>query len=305
MTELLWRDAFAPPVLSQHAVLASALSDVRTRSGSVGVLLEECPPGPVEGLSVGLRRRWLSAIHPGLVVHASGGGFASSARSAARPVSGGSDSALVARDPVGGWSLLHPIVQGALTVRVCVVGAESTGKSTLVRALSSRHSTGGVEEYGRDYTIAKKDAGTNDHWTTEDFVVIAREQQRLEDARAVGAGPLFFCDTDAMTTGLWHERYQGGPSEEVDAIGRMRTYDLFVLCNTDIPWERDEIRLGADTRTAMHERFVDVLTHDRREPWVLVSGSVEERMDAVAAEIARLGLLTATSIYNPTRQHLR
>jgi HTH-type transcriptional regulator, transcriptional repressor of NAD biosynthesis genes len=221
------------------------------------------------------------------------------------PLPGHEVARRVALDPVSNWSALHPVVQGDLTVRVCVVGAESTGKSTLVRALAKANRTNEVGEYGRNYTLAKKQDGTNDRWATEDFVRIAEEQQRLEDLAARGSGPLFFCDTDAMTTALWHERYQGEPSARVDAIGRARTYDLFVLCDTDIPWERDEIRLGADTRTAMHARFVDVLTRERSEPWVLVSGSVDDRMATVDQTIEDLHLLRAQSIFDPKRHHLQ
>ena len=246
------------------------------------------------------RVRWIKEIHRDAdvltAVHPDG--------ASCRPLPGIRDAEAVRADPLRSWGVLHPIVQGALTTRVCVIGAESTGKSTLVKALSERHRTKGVEEYGRDYTIAKKDAGTNDHWTTDDFIRIAKEQQRLEDELAIGAGPLFFCDTDAMTTGLWHERYQGSPSATVDRLGRMRTYDLFVLCGTDIPWEHDEIRLGADTRSVMHERFLAVL-ETRSEPWILVAGSVEARMAAVDDAIHRLGLLTAEKIFRATRQHLR
>lgn len=286
----------APPVLFQHAVLDAALAD-----GLVSLQLLPVGTGDAP-LSASVRRRWLERIHPGLVV-LEPGGTSSAARGQTLFADG--DGRIAALDPVAGWGSLHSIVQGALTIRVCVVGAESTGKTTLVRALSVRHNTFGVAEYGREYTIAKKDAGTNDNWSTADFVTIALGQQRLEDEQAIGAGPLFFCDTDAMTTGLWHERYQGTASPEVDAVGRMRTYDLFVLCDTDIPWEADDIRLGSETRAAMHERFLEVLTNERTEPWVLVSGTVEERMATVNTEIKRLGLLTAKAMYAPTRQHLR
>lgn len=290
-----WNDAFVPPVLAQHEFLRRHAGD-----GPTTIVVDRRrstdPP-----LSIDVRIRWLRSVHPTFTV-------VSAARFDARgcqPVPGGDEAAAARRDPVSAWSVLHPVVQGALTTRVCVVGAESTGKTTLVRAMSERHATKGVGEYGRDYTTAKKDAGTNDHWTTEDFVRIAEEQQRLEDEAAVGAGPLFFCDTDAMTTGLWHERYQGSSSKAVDRLGRMRTYDLFVLCDIDIPWERDAIRLGADTRSVMHRRFLDVLSTERREPWILVAGSVEQRMEAVDDEIRRLRLLTAAAIYAPTRHHLR
>ena len=289
--------ACAPPVLAQHRVLDEAVA-----TAPVSLLLFPCGTGDAP-IASSVRRRWLQTIHPSITILEPGGSFKDAV--IGRPLFGNGLGRIAALDPVAAWFELHPIVQGALTVRVCVVGAESTGKSTLVRALSNRHDTRGVGEYGREYTVAKKDAGTNEHWTTADFVTIAREQQRLEDELAIGAGPLFFCDTDAMTTGLWHERYQGQADPEVDAIGRSRIYDLFVLCDIDIPWERDEIRLGADTRTAMHRRFVDVLMNDRSEPWLVVSGSVEDRMRAVDTEIARLGLLTGSSMYAPSRQHLR
>lgn len=290
-----WRDAFDPPVLAQHELLRQHSGGGPT-SLVVGRRRRADPP-----LSVEVRVRWLRSIHPMFTVVSAAGVDAHQSR----PIPGGDQAEAARRDPASAWSVLHPVVQGALTTRVCVVGAESTGKTTLVGAMSEHHRTKGVGEYGRDYTIAKKDAGTNDYWTTEDFVRIAEEQKRLEDEAAIGAGPLFFCDTDAMTTALWHERYQGSSSKVVDRLGRMRTYDLFVLCDTDIPWENDEIRLGADTRSAMHRRFLDVLSTQRREPWIVVSGSVEQRMAAVDAEIARLRLLSAGAIYAPTRQHLR
>lgn len=207
----------------------------------------------------------------------------------------------VQRDPAGQWSLLHGLTKAELTIRVCFVGAESTGKSTLVRALAAKHNTHQIHEFGRDYTLMKQDEGTNDHWTTDDFIVIAKRQQELEDEAAIDSGPLLFCDTDAMTTALWHERYLKARSREVEQIGRQRTYDLFVLCDIDIEWERDEIRLGADTRSGMHKRLLEELTSVRNEPWILVSGSVEQRVARVEAAIDELGLLTAASMYAPAR----
>jgi nicotinamide riboside kinase len=195
------------------------------------------------------------------------------------------------------WEFFSPEERARLTVRVCCVGAESTGKSTLVQALAERHHTTSMHEYGRDYTVAKKDAGTNDSWDLGDFIRIAEVQQQMEDAAAREAGPLLFCDTDAMSTDLWCERYLGARNEAVNRLARSRRYDLFVLCDIDIPWEADGIRLGAESRAAMHQRFVEVLSTERPEPWMLVSGEVLDRMDQVDAEIARLDLLS------PTRMH--
>jgi HTH-type transcriptional regulator, transcriptional repressor of NAD biosynthesis genes len=202
---------------------------------------------------------------------------------------------------LGYWAKLGPAQRAALTVRVCCVGAESTGKSTLVQALAKRHGTASMHEYGRDYTLAKKDAGTNDSWDLQDFIRIAQMQQQMEDAAALDAGPLLFCDTDAMSTDLWCERYLGSRNAIIDLLARSRRYDLFVLCDIDIPWEADEIRLGTESRAAMHHRFVDVLSTERPEPWIVVSGEVINRMDRVDAEIERLGLLQPTRLFAAER----
>jgi nicotinamide riboside kinase len=195
------------------------------------------------------------------------------------------------------WAHYSPEERARLTVRVCCVGAESTGKSTLVQALAKRHHTTSMHEYGRDYTVAKKNAGTNDSWDLADFIRIAEVQQHMEDAAAGEAGPLLFCDTDATSTDLWCERYLGARNETVNRLARSRRYDLFVLCDIDIPWEADGIRLGAESRVAMHQRFVEVLSTERPEPWILVSGEVIDRMDQVDAEIARLDLLSPTHMH--------
>ena len=275
-------DVFAPPTLAQHGVLAGQASVLVDDRGMVNF-----------GVPLGLRIAWLRRVHPYADIRIGEG--------RALPEEVRAESLAIRADPVGRWSSLHQVVQGGLAIRVCVVGAESTGKTTLVDEMARRHDTHRIGEYGREYTVMKKAAGTDDHWDTADFVRIALEQQRLEDKAAIGAGPLLFCDTDAMTTALWHERYLGSHSYEVERIGRMRTYDLFVLCDIDIAWKADDIRLGAETRSAMHERFLEMLTVERTEPWVLVSGSVSDRCVAVETEIARLGLLTPAAMYAASR----
>ncbi len=193
----------------------------------------------------------------------------------------------IREDVTSHFSEFPSIVRKALTLRVCCVVAESTGKTTLVSALAKRYRSVGVGEFGRDYTVMKKNAGTNDSWTTEDFINIAKEQQRLEDDVAQQADAVMFCDTDAMSTDLWHERYLGTRNPEVGRIAAARRYDLFVLCDIDIPWQADEIRLGANTRTAMHQRFLDVLAM-RPEAMIVVSGSIEQRMGQVDESLQRL-----------------
>lgn len=207
---------------------------------------------------------------------------------------------MVREDPIANWDALMPSAKAGLCRRVCFVGAESTGKTTLSRALADRWRTEWVPEYGRDYTLSKKAAGTNDEWTTDDFIVIADRQQHLEDERARRSGPVLLCDTDALATAIWHERYQGEPSQAVVDIARRRRYDLYILAGTDVPWEADDIRLDGSEREAMQSRFREVLDQEGVD-WIEVRGSVEERIDAIEAEIQQRGWLTPDGVFDPTR----
>jgi HTH-type transcriptional regulator, transcriptional repressor of NAD biosynthesis genes len=207
---------------------------------------------------------------------------------------------MVRDDPIGSWSMLMPSARAGLCRRVCFVGAESTGKTTLSRALADRWNTEWVPEYGRDHTIEKQELGTNDTWTTDDFIVIADRQQHLEDERARRSGPVLLCDTDALATGIWHERYQGERSAAVDAIARRRTYGLYVLAGTDVPWEPDDIRLGTEQREWMQQRFRDELTHTGAT-WIEVRGSVDERIALIEADVDTRGWLTPDGVFAPSR----
>jgi HTH-type transcriptional regulator, transcriptional repressor of NAD biosynthesis genes len=203
-------------------------------------------------------------------------------------------------DPVGMWRYLLPEAKAGLCRRVCLTGAGSTGKTTLARRLADQYDTDWVREYGRDYTFEKVAAGTAGTWDTADLVHIAHMQQVTEDEAARHAGPLLFCDTDALATQLWHERYLGQQDPEIAALVDGRSYDLNVLCGDEIELEDDGVRDVDGRRGWMQQRFREELAQ-RPEPWIEVRGTVDERMAAVNAEIDRRGLLEPASIFDRQR----
>lgn len=187
----------------------------------------------------------------------------------------------VRADPAAFWRYIDAPVRAHYVHRVCIVGAESTGSTTLTRQLASAYETIWVPEYGREYTIEKFTIGTGDQWLPSDFLRIALEQNALEDrmAREAPTG-IVFCDTDSLATGLWEEVYLGSTSDAtrraVEAHGA--PYSLYVLTDhVGIPWEHDDIRLGDETRARMTARFEEVL-HERGLPWIKVTGSRSARL---------------------------
>lgn len=205
------------------------------------------------------------------------------ARSAV-PVSG----TAVRADPWDNWRYLSPGVRAYYVRRVCLVGAESTGTTTMAMALAERFVTAWVPEYGREFSIPKDRRG--EPWSTADFVHIARTQQALEDAAAREADRVLFCDTDALATAIWHEQYLGSRAPEVEAIAWSRRYDLTFLTAADIPWVQDGDRNSDEVRQRMQRRFEAELAR-RPEPVVELRGSPDQRMTTALAAIDRhLGL---------------
>jgi len=182
----------------------------------------------------------------------------------------------IREDPFAHWNYLEPIVRSWFVKRVCVLGAESTGTTTLSIALADALQTCWVPEYGREYSKLKQQRGEN-VWTTGEFVEIAKEQCRREEHAARDANKILICDTNAFATCLWHRRYIGTDSPFLAALAAKQRYDLYLLTGDEIPFFQDGLRDGQHIRHQMHRWFVKALTA-QTTPWLLVSGTLKQRV---------------------------
>lgn len=177
--------------------------------------------------------------------------------------------------------------------RVRLLGGESTGKSTLADLLARRFTTAWVLEWGRPYSDPKDHSG--EPWTTADFIEIARRQNELEDITAFRAERVLFCDTDALTTGIWHVEYLGRRDPGVEALGAARHYDLSLLLEPDIPWRQDGMRDSDQARrrqqAALQERLAEL-----GQTATAIGGGVDERLASAERTVTEtLGLRPAPS----------
>lgn len=194
----------------------------------------------------------------------------------------------VRADPLACWDFLESPVRGYYARRVCLVGAESTGKTTLAQALAEHYQTSWVAEYGREYTEIKLTAGMGDCWTSEEFTHIAQIQCAREDAAARRANRVLICDTDAFATAIWHRRYLRERSPAVEAIAaRHRRPDLYLLTDVDTLFVQDGTRDGEAIRDWMHAAFIAELTTGGR-PYRLLRGSCAERLAQAVGAIDAL-----------------
>ncbi len=194
------------------------------------------------------------------------------------PISG----SLLRQDPYAHWDYLAPAIRAFLAKRVVLVGAESTGKTTLASLLADEFKTVWVPEFGREYCETRSGP-----WKSREFETIAKGQQALENARAREANQVLFCDTNGLATAVWHRRYMNRYSAKVEAIAAQDKVDLYLLALPDIPWVQDGTRDGEHIRKTMHEWFLSALGSSGR-PYVKLSGPIEQRMDVARKAVLEL-----------------
>jgi NadR type nicotinamide-nucleotide adenylyltransferase len=203
----------------------------------------------------------------------------------------------------GCWDDLLAPARAGLAARVVVVGAESTGASTLAERLAEEYRRRGgawartrcVTEAGRDYTLAKWQqaraaaaaAGRPDprldalEWTPADFDAVAAEQTDRENQAAAAGSPLLVCDTDAFATSVWERRYLGERARGLQpwATTELPRHDVYLLTSHEgVPWQDDGLREGdLKVRASMTGWFAQALTVAGHS-WVLLTGSLAERL---------------------------
>lgn len=172
-----------------------------------------------------------------------------------------------------------------MTRRIVILGPESTGKSTLSSHLAKHYNTSWVPEYAREHLFQH---GMN--YTYEDLLTIARKQIALEDEIADKVkSDILFIDTDMYVMKVWCEFVFGQCHQWIlDRIAE-RKYDLYLLCNPDIPWTKDELREYPDieSRLKLFHIYKDHMVN-QNVPWKLISGTDQHRLATAVSAVSAL-----------------
>jgi NadR type nicotinamide-nucleotide adenylyltransferase len=183
--------------------------------------------------------------------------------------------------------------------KIVIIGPESTGKSTLCEKLAAHYQSAWVKEYAREYLLKN---GTE--YTFDNLLDVAKGQianEELAVDRSLLAGnpfneqqtthneQLVFIDTDMYVMKVWCEFVFEKCHHWI--LNRIveRKYDLYLLCNTDMPWVKDELREYPDliTREKLYHHYKDIMVN-QSVPWVDISGGYEERLQKAVAAVDRI-----------------
>jgi len=162
--------------------------------------------------------------------------------------------------------------------RIVLLGAESTGKSTLTKVLAQRFNTQYVAEYGREVYEAR-----SGKLELADYVDIATGHRRLEDLALAECRGYQFCDTNAFTTLFFSHYYNRDSLPELRRLADAccERYNLVIVCDDDIPFEQD----GWRDNSVWRGRMQGMVLHDLRVRGIdfhIVSGTLDARLEQVA-----------------------
>ena len=168
----------------------------------------------------------------------------------------------------------------SLLSRIAILGAESTGKSTLAPRLAAHYGTLWVPEYLREFVETQQRVPFED-----DQLGIARTQRAREDEMAASreARRFLFCDTTPLLTAVYSRIYWGRVPPELLALEAEHDYALTLVAGLDLPWVPDGLQRESEAvRRQVHECLLAVL-RERGIPFTLVEGDLPRRMRQVEA----------------------
>jgi NadR type nicotinamide-nucleotide adenylyltransferase len=172
--------------------------------------------------------------------------------------------------------------------KIVVIGPESTGKSTLCAELAAHFSTEWCPEYAREYLTTH-----GKQYVFEQLLTIAEKQLQQEDVYIQRASKkqkqLLFVDTDMYVMKVWSEYvFQKCHPFILEQIAE-REYDLYLLCDVDLPWVSDELREYPDDgpRTELFYIYKDLLIH-QHTPFVIINGDYKLRLERAIEAVNQL-----------------
>ncbi|MDI9338453.1 MAG: ATP-binding protein [Alphaproteobacteria bacterium] len=157
--------------------------------------------------------------------------------------------------------------------KICIVGPECTGKSSLSSQLATHYNTLFALEYGRIF-LENNDKKISNN----DLIYIGKQQLNIEmellNNPNIFNKQFVFFDTGMWTMKVWFEWvFDACPTFILDAINAIN-YDAYLLCYPNLPWESDGIRECFDfnERVKIYQCYLDIVINTNK-PFVLINSS--------------------------------
>lgn len=195
---------------------------------------------------------------------------------------------MVRENPYDHWQYLPSIVRKEFLLKVCLIGTESCGKSSLTKYLAKMFNTSWVEEYGRTY-CEQDMCGDESLLSYKDYGVIASNRWYEERQAESTANKVLFVDTNAFVTQFYCQLYEGKKHHLVEAFIEEERYDVILELKDDVKWVDDGLRINSD-RSKTRELFkemVDDYKLKNYSDYYEIQGNYKSRLDQAVSIIKK------------------
>jgi len=136
-------------------------------------------------------------------------------------------------------------------LKIIVTGPESSGKTTLCKALSKHYNLPFTKEFAREYLT---DLGKN--YLQEDLLKIATGQLENEQL-IINNQQISLHDTDLITLKIWSDYKYGNCNNWIlEQIEKQKVENRFyLLCKPDLKWDYDPLRENPTNRNELLEIY--------------------------------------------------
>ena len=177
-------------------------------------------------------------------------------------------------------------------MKVCLLGAESTGKTTLAQALAAHFRAQGrvtvlVPEVLREW-CSREGRTPRPH----EQLPIAQEQEARVDAAAATAD-IVVADTSALMVAIYSAMLFDDGTLHRFALERQRSYDATLVTGLDLPWVPDGLQRDATQPREEVDTLVRSLLQRAGIGYQVVYGQGSQRLQGAIAALRPLGLLPA------------
>lgn len=190
----------------------------------------------------------------------------------------------IRKNPFKYYEYLPKIVRMYYTKKVCIIGTESCGKTTLVRNLANYFNTTHVEEEGR-YICDK--AGGIDNMQPYHYFQILSKHKESEYKALENANKVLLIDTDSLITLYYYMLDFKDESKENSAfkdiaenISLLNKYDLYIFLEPDVLWVQDGTRTyGEESVRKENNQKLKQLLDKNNINYICINGDYETRYE--------------------------
>ncbi|WP_165366186.1 AAA family ATPase [Brumimicrobium glaciale] len=157
-------------------------------------------------------------------------------------------------------------------MKITFTGPESSGKSTISKAVANHFDAHWFAEHARVYLLER-----DGKYDFEDIEKIAIEQDQIRISDEKSGIKIY--DTDNTVLYIWSTFKYKKCADSIQSLMESQRFAHYFLCSPEgIPWEEDPLRESPNHREELFELYLDELKKQKVD-FTILEGGFEERKE--------------------------